>query len=73
MEQGVWVRGEIQGWNGKGAHAYFTLADDKSDAKAVIPVAFFAPQRDRLRAMLKRSNLVLGDGMKVLIHGSLDF
>ncbi len=39
----------------------------------MIPVAFFAPQRDRLRAMLKRSNLVLGDGMKVLIHGSLDF
>jgi exodeoxyribonuclease VII large subunit len=73
MEQGVWVRGEIQGWNAKGAHAYFTLADDKSETKAVIPVAFFAPQRDRLRPLLKRSNLILADGMKVLIHGSLDF
>ena len=73
LEQGVWVRGEIQGWNGKGAHAYFTLADDKSETKSVIPVACFAPQRDRLRPLLKKANLVLGDGMKVLIHGSLDF
>ena len=73
MEQGVWVRGEIQGWNGNRAHAYFTLADDKSETKAVIHVAFFAPQRDRLRPLLRKSNLELGDGMKVLIHGYLDF
>lgn len=73
LEQGVWVRGEIQGWNGNGAHAYFTLADDKSETKSVISVACFAPQRDRLRPMLKKANLVLGDGMKVLIHGTLDF
>jgi exodeoxyribonuclease VII large subunit len=73
LDQGVWVRGEIQGWNGKGAHAYFTLADDKSETKSVISVACFAPQRDRLRPMLKKANLLLGDGMKVLIHGTLDF
>jgi exodeoxyribonuclease VII large subunit len=67
------VRGEIQGWSSPNAHAYFTLADDQSESKAVIHVAFFAPQRERLRPLLRRNKLVLGDGMKVLIHGYLDF
>ena len=39
----------------------------------MVSVACFAPQRDRLRPMLKKANLVLGEGMKVLIHGTLDF
>lgn len=73
FDDGVWVRGEIQGWNARGPHAYFTLADDRSETKAVIPVAFFAPQRERLRAMLNKNRLVLGDGMKVRIHGFLDY
>jgi exodeoxyribonuclease VII large subunit len=72
-DDGVWVRGEIQGWNARGPHAYFTLADDQSETKAVIQVAFFAPQRERLRRLLERHHLVLGDGMKVRIHGYLDF
>ena len=69
----MWVRGEIQGWSSRGPHAYFTLADDQSESKAVIQVAFFAPQRERLRRLLERHQLVLGDGMKVRIHGYLDF
>ncbi len=73
FDDGVWVRGEIQGWNARGPHAYFTLADDRSETKAVIPVAFFAPQRERLRTMLAKNRLVLGDGMKVRIHGFLDY
>jgi exodeoxyribonuclease VII large subunit len=28
FSDGVWVRGEIQGWNERGQHAYFNLADD---------------------------------------------
>jgi exodeoxyribonuclease VII large subunit len=72
-DDGVWVRGEIQGWSSRGPHAYFTLADDQSESKAVIQVAFFAPQRERLRRLLERHHLVLGDGMKVRIHGYLDF
>ena len=67
------MRGEIQGWSSRGPHAYFTLADDQADSKAVIQVAFFAPQRERLRRLLERHQLVLGDGMKVRIHGYLDF
>ncbi len=73
FDEGVWVRGEIQGWSSRGPHAYFTLADDQAETKAVVQVAFFAPQRERLRRILDRHRLVLGDGMKVRIHGYLDF
>jgi exodeoxyribonuclease VII large subunit len=73
FDEGVWVRGEIQGWSSRGPHAYFALADDQAEAKAVVQVAFFAPQRERLRRILDRHRLVLGDGMKVRIHGYLDF
>ena len=32
---GVWVRGEIQGWSERGPHAYFRLVeDDATDGKA---------------------------------------
>ena len=75
-EDGLWVRGEIQGWNVRGPHCYFTLADDGAgtpDAKAVIDVAVFAPSRNRLRPMLERHRLRLGDGIKVRIYGYLDF
>lgn len=73
FDDGVWVRGEIQGWSSRGPHAYFTLADDQAESRAVVPVAFFAPQRERLRRVLDRHHLVLGDGMKVRIHGYLDY
>ena len=71
-DDGFWVRGEIQGWQAKGPHAYFSLADDQSATKAVVRVAFFAPQRERLRKLLDKHRLVLGDGIKVRIHGYLD-
>ena len=28
FDDGVWVRGEIQGWNERGQHAYFRLVED---------------------------------------------
>jgi exodeoxyribonuclease VII large subunit len=31
FSDGVWVRGEISGWNDRGQHAYFTLVDDGTD------------------------------------------
>ncbi|CAN5526079.1 exodeoxyribonuclease VII large subunit [soil metagenome] len=73
FDDGFWVRGEIQGWNARGAHAYFSLADDQSDTTSVIEVAVFAPSRNRLRPMLERHKLRLGDGIKVRIYGQLDF
>ena len=71
---GVWVRGEIQGWReGPNGHAYFNLVDDTSGVKATVAVSFFANLRIRLRPMLARHRLRLGDGMKVRINGGLDY
>ncbi|MEY4339733.1 MAG: exodeoxyribonuclease large subunit [Actinomycetota bacterium] len=69
---GVWVRGEIQSWKDRGAHAYFDIVDELDGKKATLSVKFFAPQRNRLRALLQKSGLQLADGLKVCIHGDLD-
>ena len=73
FSDGVWVRGEIQGWSERGGHAYFTLADDSPGRQAVVRVQFFAPARQRLRPLLAKHRLRLSDGMKVRIFGHLDF
>lgn len=70
---GFWVRGEIQGWSERGAHAYFRLVEDGPRGKAVLNVQLFAPSRARLRPILERHRLRLGDGVKVRIFGNLDF
>jgi exodeoxyribonuclease VII large subunit len=81
FSDGVWVRGEITGWNDRGQHAYFTLVDDgdRSDGagngrgRAVVNVQFFANARMRLRPMLQKHRLRLADGMKVRVFGYLDY
>jgi exodeoxyribonuclease VII large subunit len=70
---GVWVRGEVQGWNGRGNHAYFRLVEDGPDGKASIDVAWFAGHRTRLRPLLAQAGLEFGDGLKVRIFGNVDF
>jgi exodeoxyribonuclease VII large subunit len=79
FSDGVWVRGEITGWSDRGQHAYFTLVDDADDGngngrgRAVVNVQFFANARMRLRPMLRKHRLRLGDGMKVRVFGYLDY
>jgi exodeoxyribonuclease VII large subunit len=81
FSDGVWVRGEITGWSDRGQHAYFTLVDDGDTAdrggngrgRAVLNVQFFANARMRLRPMLQKHRLRLGDGMKVRVFGYLDY
>ncbi len=77
FSDGVWVRGEITGWSDRGQHAYFTLVDDADQGngrgKSVVNVQFFANARMRLRPMLQRHRLRLGDGMKVRVFGYLDY
>lgn len=73
FDQGVWVRGEIQGWNERGPHAYFRLAEATESGKAQLSVQFFAPQRNKLRSLLLKNGLQLADGVKVRIFGQLDF
>ncbi len=70
---GVWVRGEIQGWSDRGQHAYFRLVEDGGDGKATLNVQFFANARARLRPLLQKNRLKLADGLKVRIFGHLDF
>jgi exodeoxyribonuclease VII large subunit len=72
--EGVWIRGEIQGWReGPNGHAYFNLVDDTDGVKATVAVSFFANSRMKLRPMLQKHRLRLGDGMKVRIHGFPDY
>ena len=73
FSDGVWVRGEITGWNERGGHAYFQLADDTPGRTAVVRVQFFAQSRQRLRPLLTKHRLRLADGMKVRIFGHLDY
>ena len=73
FDQGVWVRGEIQGWNERGPHAYFRLVEPTEQGKAVLNVQFFAPHRNKLRSLLLKNGLNLADGLKVRIFGNLDF
>lgn len=70
---GLWIRGEIQGWSERGQHAYFRLGDNADNGKAVVNVQFFANSRMRLRPLLQKHRLRLADGLKVRIFGHLDF
>lgn len=73
FSDGVWVRGEIQGWSERGPHAYFRLAETVDGARAVLNVQFFANVRARLRPALASSGVRLADGLRVRIFGALDF
>jgi exodeoxyribonuclease VII large subunit len=70
---GVWVRGEIDGFRRSGPHVYFTLVEHTDDGKAVLNVSLFAPMLRRLTPVLKKNRLDLANGMKVRIFGELDF
>ena len=73
FNDGVWVRGEIQGWSVRGPHAYFRLVENTEDGKAAINVQFFAPAQARLKPLLMKNRLRMADGLKVRIFGHLDF
>lgn len=73
FRDGVWVRGEISGLQNRGPHTYFSLVEDVDGDKAVLNVQLFAPTKARLAPMLRKFRLELRNGMKVRIHGHLDF
>jgi exodeoxyribonuclease VII large subunit len=70
---GIWVRGEIQGYSERGPHAYFRIVEASDNGKAVLDVSLFANIRVRLRPLLQKHRLQLAEGMKVRVFGSLDF
>lgn len=73
FRDGVWVRGEINGLKRGGPHIYFSLVENDRGAEAKIEVKLFAPTLARLTPKLRSNRLDLRDGMKVRIHGFLDF
>src|SRR5262245_59632507 len=73
FDDGVWVRGEIDGLRHSGPHTYFALVEDGDDGRAVLNVSLFAPMKRNLTPILKRSRLELANGMKVRIFGQLDY
>ena len=71
---GVWVTGEISGWNGRNNHAYFNLVGlDDEGKKVQVPVSLFAYARSRIKPILMKHQLDLADGVKVRVFGHLDF
>ncbi len=73
FDDGVWVRGEIDGLRNSGPHTYFALVEDGDEGRAVLNVSLFAPMKRNLTPILRRSRLELANGMKVRIFGQLDF
>ena len=73
FSDGVWVRGEIDGLRDSGPHTYFALVEHGDAGKAVLNVSLFAPMKRNLTPLLRKHRLDLANGMKVRIHGHLDY
>lgn len=73
FRDGVWVRGEINGFKRSGQHVYFSLVEKERRSEAKLDIKLFANKLARLTPKLRSNRLDLRDGMKVRIHGQLDF
>lgn len=78
FREGAWVRGEVEGLRtAPTGHVYFNLTERDDDAPggartATLAVTLFAGTAARLRPVLARNRLRLGNGLNVRIHGNLD-
>ncbi len=74
----VWVQGSISGLNrsAKG-HVYFDLVETNElgqPGAASIPVALFANAKQRVNAILRRTNTIrMHDGVEIKIRGAVQF
>ncbi|MEO5974258.1 MAG: exodeoxyribonuclease VII large subunit [Ilumatobacteraceae bacterium] len=69
---GLWVQGEIEGFNGRGKHVYFNLVERTSDSKAALSISIWQGNMARLRPLMAQHRLELADGIKVRIFGTPD-
>ncbi len=69
---GLWVQGEIEGFNGRGKHAYFNIVERDGDNKAALSISIWQGNMTRLRPLLAKHRLELADGIKVRIFGTPD-
>ncbi|MEO8162924.1 MAG: exodeoxyribonuclease VII large subunit, partial [Ilumatobacteraceae bacterium] len=69
---GLWVQGEIEGFNGRGKHVYFNLVERTGDSKAALSISIWQGNMARLRPLMAQHRLELADGIKVRIFGTPD-
>ncbi len=74
----VWVRGAISGISrSANGHVYFDLVDPGELGKqsaATLPVALFAQARQRVNAILRKTQAVrMGDGVEIQIRGAVNY
>ena len=69
MGEGVWVQGEIEGFNGRGRHTYFNVVERNDGKKASVNVAIWEFNLKRLKPLLEKHRLTLADGIKVRLFG----
>ncbi len=74
FRDGIWVRGEVEGFKATGAgHYYFSLSEiDEDGRRCTMSITLFGGVADRLRPLLARNSLRLRNGLTVRIHGQLD-
>ncbi len=69
---GLWIQGEIEGFNGRGKHIYFNLVERSAESKAALSISIWQGNMARLRPLLAQHRLELADGIKVRIFGTPD-
>ncbi len=69
---GLWIQGEIEGFNGRGKHIYFNLVERNADSTAALNISIWQGNMARLRPLLTQHRLELTDGIKVRIFGTPD-
>ena len=69
---GLWVQGEIEGFNGRGKHTYFNIVERDGDNKAALSISIWFGNMTKLRPLLTKHRLELADGIKVRIFGTPD-
>ena len=72
MGEGVWVQGEIEGFNNRTKHTYFNVVERTDGKKASVNVAIWEFNLKRLKPLLEKHRLTLADGIKVRLFGTGD-
>ena len=72
LGRGVWVQGEIESFNDRNKHLYFNVVERDGTKKATLNVAMWDGVHTKLRPLLDRHRLTLGDGIKVRLFGVAD-
>ncbi len=72
LGEGVWIQGEIEGFNNRTKHTYFNVVERTNGKKAAVSVAIWEFNMKRLKPLLDKHRLTLADGIKVRLFGSGD-